>query len=199
MTRSWLSRCLIGLLLVSLAFPQVKPPAQGTKPPPEQAKPAPAAPEAAKPQAAGPPQAEAAEGQTAAPEAQPAAEQTEGAGPESEAAKPAPAQVVPVTPPSPPTGSLSLEDASLVQVIDALCRQLKINYILDPRVEGSVTLNTYGEVRNVDTRSLLDLILRINGAAMVQVGEIYRIVICRRRQFRALRPGSARGSDGSCR
>ena len=71
---------------------------------------------------------------------------------------------------------LNLQNASLVDVIDVLARRLKINYILDPRVKGSVTLNTYGELRAVDVRPLLETILRINGAAMVQVGEFYRIV-----------------------
>ena len=61
-------------------------------------------------------------------------------------------------------------------MIDNLARILKINYILDKRVVGSVTISTYGETKNVDTRNLLDLILRINGFAMIQVGEIYRIV-----------------------
>ena len=80
--------------------------------------------------------------------------------------------------PSSPTvfGGLSLNNVSLVEVIDLLARQLKITYILDPRVRGSVILNTYGEVKDVDTRSLLDIILRLNGAAMVQQGSIYRIV-----------------------
>jgi general secretion pathway protein D len=71
---------------------------------------------------------------------------------------------------------LSLPNASLTEVIDILARRLRINYILDPRVKGQVTINTYGEIRSVDVRSLLDLILRINGATMVQVGEIFRIV-----------------------
>lgn len=71
---------------------------------------------------------------------------------------------------------LNLQNASLTDVIDVLARRLKINYILDPRVKGSVTLNTYGELRAVDVRPLLETILRINGAAMVQVGEFYRIV-----------------------
>lgn len=71
---------------------------------------------------------------------------------------------------------LNLQNASLTDVIDVLARRLKINYILDPRVKGTVTLNTYGEVRAVDVRPLLETILRINGAAMVQVGEFYRIV-----------------------
>jgi general secretion pathway protein D len=106
--------------------------------------------------------------------------------------QPAPAQPAPATqpgqqpanlptpqPPSgPPTvfGGLSLNNVSLTEVIDLLTRQLKISYILDPRVRGGVILNTYGEIKDIDTRSLLDTILRINGAAMVKQGDIYRIV-----------------------
>ena len=72
--------------------------------------------------------------------------------------------------------ALNLQNASLVEVVDILARALKINYILDPRVKGSVTINTYGEIKPVDVRPLLETILRINGAAMVQVGDLYRIV-----------------------
>ncbi|MEQ1947362.1 MAG: type II secretion system secretin GspD [Bryobacteraceae bacterium] len=89
------------------------------------------------------------------------------------AAPPAPA------PPAPAPvriGNLSLQNASLTEVIDQLARQLKINYILDPAVKGSIVLNTYGDTTNLDARNLLDLILRINDAGMVQEGEIYRIV-----------------------
>ncbi|MCC6343374.1 MAG: type II secretion system secretin GspD [Bryobacterales bacterium] len=71
---------------------------------------------------------------------------------------------------------LDLPNASLTDVIDILARRLKINYILDPRIKGSVIIHTYGEIRGVEVRSLLETILRINGAAMVQVGGIYRIV-----------------------
>ncbi|MCZ2148268.1 MAG: hypothetical protein LC126_10870 [Bryobacterales bacterium] len=85
-------------------------------------------------------------------------------------------------PPPPATASpgapmvLDLPNASLTDVIDILARRLKINYILDPRIKGSVIIHTYGEIRGVEVRSLLETILRINGAAMVQVGDIYRIV-----------------------
>ena len=111
------------------------------------------------------------------------------AAPNAQAAKPAPAEPqAPATPPptqtatpppsasAPVTGNLNLNNASLVDVVEALCRTLKFNYILDPRVKGSVTLNTYGETKTLDARTLLDLLLRINGATMVQVGEVYRIV-----------------------
>ncbi len=88
-------------------------------------------------------------------------------------------------PPAPPAtqaqapvriGNLSLQNASLTEVIDQLARQLRINYILDPAVRGNIVLNTYGDTSALDARNLLELILRINGAAMVQEGEIFRIV-----------------------
>ncbi len=62
-----------------------------------------------------------------------------------------PAAQVPAQPasPAPPSsvriGNLSLQNASLTEVIDQLARQLQMNYILDPAVKGSIVLNTYGE------------------------------------------------------
>lgn len=80
-------------------------------------------------------------------------------------------------PAAPSVGSfLNLHNASLTEVVDTLARILKINYIFDPQVKGSVTINTYGEAKDLDVRHLLDTILRINGAAMVKVGDVYRIV-----------------------
>jgi general secretion pathway protein D len=99
--------------------------------------------------------------------------------PQANPANPAGAQTPRTTAPAgPPTvyGGLSLNNASLTEVIDLLARQLKINYILDPRVKGGVILNTYGETKDIDTRSLLETILRINGFGMVQQGDLYRIV-----------------------
>jgi general secretion pathway protein D len=97
------------------------------------------------------------------------------------AQQPAPGQPQAGQTPAPPatggpTGGLQLENASLTAVIDILARQLKMNYILDPRVKGGIILNTYGETKSLNTRELLDMILRINGFGMVQVGDIYRIV-----------------------
>jgi general secretion pathway protein D len=97
------------------------------------------------------------------------------------------AQAPPPQPPV-PIGNLSLQNASLVEVINQLARQLKINYILDPAVKGSVVLNTYGSTANLDARSLLDLILRINGAAMIAEGEVYRIVPLKDAPKMPLRP-----------
>jgi general secretion pathway protein D len=78
--------------------------------------------------------------------------------------------------PGTPLNVLQLQNVSLVEVVDFLARELKINYIMDKNVGGGVTLNTYGPVKDIDKRALLDTVLRINGAAMVQTGDIYRIV-----------------------
>src|SRR5258708_34818953 len=101
----------------------------------------PAAPQAPKPEPAKP-------GTPAAPGTAPGTPQTT-----------APAQT------SAPTsfGGLSLSNASLTEVIDLLVRQLKINYILDPRVKGGVILNTYAETKDIDTRTLLQTSLRVTG------------------------------------
>ena len=88
----------------------------------------------------------------------------------------APRPAVSMAPPGTTPSGLNLNNASLIEVVDILARALKINYLLDPRVKGAVTINTYGEIKPVDVRPLLETILRINGAAMVQVGDLYRIV-----------------------
>ncbi len=117
--------------------------------------------------------------------------------PAPQAAKPKPAEAdpaqqpqagAPVTAPAASLGGLNLQNVSLVEVIDYLARELKLNYIIDPEVKGSVTLNTYGEVRDINPRELLDTILRINGYAMVQMGTLHRIVPLAQLNSMPLRP-----------
>ncbi|HLI85997.1 MAG TPA: type II secretion system secretin GspD [Bryobacteraceae bacterium] len=101
--------------------------------------------------------------------------------PGANAAQPAPAQPGAAPPPATAprltdNGGFLLNNVSLTETIDILAKQLKINYILDPRVKGSVTLFTYGEVRPVDLMPLLETLLRVNGATMVKVGDLYRII-----------------------
>src|SRR5664280_2166434 len=74
------------------------------------------------------------------------------------------------------SGAFIMPNASLTEMIDLLAKRLKINYILDPGVRGTVSIFTYGEVKPVDYMPLLETILRVNGSAMVKVGDTYRIV-----------------------
>jgi general secretion pathway protein D len=125
-----------------------------------------------------PPQPPPAQTPPATPQAQPPA-QAQPANPAAgNPAVPGAQTPAPAPLPGTPTvfGGLSLNNVSLAEVIDLLARQLKLNIILDPRVRGGVILNTYGEVKDIDTRSLLDTILKLNGAALVQQGSIYRVV-----------------------
>ena len=64
------------------------------------------------------------------------------------------------------------------EVVDRLARQLHIVLVLPPApgLQGSVSINSYGETRSLDARNLLEMILRINGYALVQEGEVYRVV-----------------------
>lgn len=159
-----------GILTTALSFSllaQQWPPLPPGFTPPNQ--PSPTAPAKAEPAPAPPPaKPKPAPSQPAQPPEQPAAP-----------VKSEPQQPPSASPPQGPAlaaGGLNLQNASLTEVIDILARQLKMNYILDPRVKGGVYLNTYGEVKAISPQSLLELILRINGYGMVKVGEVYRIV-----------------------
>jgi general secretion pathway protein D len=80
-------------------------------------------------------------------------------------------------PPAATAPGYNLKNASLLDVIDIMARDLHLNYILDSRVKGgTVTISTYGEVKVTDLRPIFETILRMNGLAMVQVGNIFRIV-----------------------
>ena len=88
-----------------------------------------------------------------------------------------PQQTQPAAPAPATVGAFNITNGSLLQVIDMLAQDLHINYVLDSSVKnGSVTINTYGPVRPTDLRPLLENILRMNNLAMVQVGNIFRIV-----------------------
>jgi general secretion pathway protein D len=92
-------------------------------------------------------------------------------------AQPQPAQTQPAQPAPTVPGGLNLNNASLLEVINLLAQDLHINYILDANIKGgSVTINTYGAVRDLDLRPLLETILRMNGLAMIRVGNIFRII-----------------------
>jgi general secretion pathway protein D len=146
----------------------------------ERVGPQPAAPQTTAPPAApaGTPNAAAPAPQPAAPAGQPAAPAPQTAAPAGQPAAPAPQTAAPAQQPArlTDTGGFLLNNVSLTEMIDILAKRLKINYILDPTVKGSVTIYTYGEVRPVDLMPLMETILRVNGATMVQVGDLYRIV-----------------------
>ena len=71
---------------------------------------------------------------------------------------------------------LQLFQADLNQVINIIGNELKINYVVDPKVKGVATISTMGEVKREDLIPLLETILRLNGAAIVKTANFYQIV-----------------------
>ena len=84
--------------------------------------------------------------------------------------------VPPETQGTPSNVKLQLFQADLNQVINIIGNELKINYVVDPKVKGVATISTMGEVKREDLIPLLETILRLNGAAIVKTANFYQIV-----------------------
>ena len=75
-----------------------------------------------------------------------------------------------------PAVGFNCVQCSLSEFVRSLAGELELNYVLDPGVQGTVNIHTYGRMRRSDLRSLLETVLEINGAAMVRQGAVYRIL-----------------------
>ena len=164
--------------LIRTPFGTIRRPKSETRPASPQATPAPAreaAPEAAADSPADPQAAPAQAGEEAA---DPAGEAP--ADPAGDAPETAPEAAGGQPSPSPPAGDTAVGfncvQCSLAEFVRRLAGELELNYVLDPGVQGTVTIHTYGRMRRSDLRSLLETVLEINGAAMVRQGAVYRIL-----------------------
>ncbi len=89
--------------------------------------------------------------------------------------------------------SLNFDDADLFEVIDVLAKALQINYLVDPRVKGTVTIHTTGKIGKEGLFSVMEHILRINGVAMVKIGDLYKILPFSEAQTEPISPRIERG------
>lgn len=72
---------------------------------------------------------------------------------------------------------LNFENADLREVVRVILGDtLKVNYIYDPRVQGTVSLQTTRALPTDATLSVLETVLRMNGAAMVVGDGLFQIV-----------------------
>jgi general secretion pathway protein D len=102
---------------------------------------------------------------------------------QQDAGEAAPADVAPPPPPPVEGGGddaivLNFEKADIREVVHSLAGALGINYLLDPRVEGQVTIRTAptGKIPRSDLFPIFNQILRSIGIAAVKVGEVYNIM-----------------------
>jgi general secretion pathway protein D len=71
---------------------------------------------------------------------------------------------------------LNFVDADITSVVSALARFLGRNFLFDPRVKGQITLVSEGEVPAATAYGMLSTALRMRGFAIVDVGEVSRVV-----------------------
>ena len=84
---------------------------------------------------------------------------------------------VSAAPPAAGDVTLNFADTDIREVVRAILGGiLEVNYIIDPQVSGTVTVQTSRPLARAALLTTLESILRVNGAAMVPEGGGYRIV-----------------------
>jgi len=149
-------------------------------PPPAAQQAGPPAPQAPQSRATGTPAGEAVQAEQAAPKPSqlgptPPAPQQTAPGSQTTPAEQAP----PATPPGLTGGpgvGFRLENADLLQFVNLVAGELKLNYVVDPAVRGAVTISTAGELRPEDLFPILESVLKMNNATAIKTGNFYRIV-----------------------
>lgn len=93
---------------------------------------------------------------------------------------------------------LNFEGADIREVIHSLADALGINYQIDPRIQGQVTIRTTGTIAKQDLFPVFNQILRSNGISAVKVGDIYQIIPVAEAKTKAIIPTSG-GERGRVR
>jgi general secretion pathway protein D len=91
---------------------------------------------------------------------------------------------------------LNFENADIREVIYSLAVAMNINYWVDPRVQGQVTVRTSGRLARADLWPIFHQLLRNNGFAAVKSGDLYSIVPAEEAKTRLVIPGSEANAEG---
>ena len=70
----------------------------------------------------------------------------------------------------------NFDDADLYEVIKTMAELLEINYIVDPGIQGKVTIHTARKLKKSDLFPVFSEILGVNGLAAMKEGKLYKIV-----------------------
>src|SRR5208337_799802 len=85
-----------------------------------------------------------------------------------------PAQNAPPTAPAAAAGragvGFRLENADLLQFVNLVATELKLNYVVDPAVRGGVTISTAGDLKPEDLLPILETVLKMNNATAIKSG-----------------------------
>lgn len=76
-----------------------------------------------------------------------------------------------------PGAVLRFDNADIYEVLQAvLGEMLHLNFIVDPTIQGKVTINTQGTVSQADIFNLLESVLSLNGLSIIRDGKLYKVV-----------------------
>ncbi|MBM4274925.1 MAG: type II secretion system protein GspD [Deltaproteobacteria bacterium] len=71
---------------------------------------------------------------------------------------------------------LNLKNADLVEAVRVLAETLGLNYSIDPKVKGTVNVRASGKLTQSELIAIMETLLNVNGATMIQVDKIHKIV-----------------------
>jgi general secretion pathway protein D len=72
---------------------------------------------------------------------------------------------------------LRFENADITDVVQAIMGDaLKLNYMIDPTVQGRITLQSTGNVSAGDLYNILESVLQLHGIAIVRDGKLYKVI-----------------------
>jgi general secretion pathway protein D len=72
--------------------------------------------------------------------------------------------------------TVNFANADVREVVGAILGDLQLTYVIDPRVQGTITLRTAAPLPRSAAVGMLEDVLAMNGAALVHEGELYKIV-----------------------
>lgn len=72
---------------------------------------------------------------------------------------------------------LKFDNADIYEVLQAvLGDMLHLNFIVDPSIQGKVTINSQGAVSQADVFNILESILSLNNLSLLRDGKLYKVV-----------------------
>jgi len=97
---------------------------------------------------------------------------------EEEVAEQVEAPPVPTPAPQPASNGLifRFNDVPITTLIDTVMKELGYSYIIDPRVQGTASIHTMGEIPRENAFEILEQLLQMNGQGIVRQDGMYVIV-----------------------
>jgi len=88
-----------------------------------------------------------------------------------------PVQPAPPQPPAPSSGLVfRFNNVPITTLIDTVMQELGYSYIIDPRVQGTASIHTMGEIPRENAFEILEQLLQMNGQGIVRQDGMYVIV-----------------------